>query len=404
MKMKRVLAALACGMLLASAPAGAQQQGLRATVTAPIEIVRAAEVAEIPLEVRVGKVFLHAAVNGQARQFIFDTGSPTMLSRQFAETLGLEIVGRNTGRDAHGAEVTMDVAVVDAITLGDVTFRRVPVLVFDFSDLPLGPCFIDGGILGSEIFAGSAWRIDLERNVLAVAGSAAAFNIDENAINARLYDFGYPHAPIVDYQLGAIVDKALFDTGSAANVALFRPVFDAVRDELPSIETGRGSEGESAGGRGAVVDLFRFDVDGLILGDRSLGQVRGTARAVPPTLLGAGLLADYIVTLDYPGERLWLEPRRTPAPRRGEAGYGLGFNGSRAEVVQMFEGSAAAAAGLRLGDHVIEAQGRSLEVSDSNPRCEAALWLAESFDARAEAELVIERGGVRQTLRIPAAP
>ncbi len=393
-------------LFLAASAVSAQQADLGALFSRPIDVERSAEVDEIGFDWRMNKVFVEASVEGQAAEFIFDTGSPSMISRALADTLELTYVGQNTGVDANGQPLTMDIAVVDMLTLGGTKFRQVPVMVFDFSGLPNGQCLIDGGIIGSEILGGSAWQIDLEDRVLRIAEEAARFEHRPVAHQAALGDFGYPHYPIIEYAIGDLNDRALFDTGSAEVVTLYEQVADARtvrrRVQRRSLSEGRGSEGESAGGVGDMKPLIRATLDGFELGETQLDDVRFTTRGAPPTLLGAGLLRDYIVTLDYPGRAFSLSPRETPDPVRVEAGYGIAFTGERAAVVQLFEQSQADRSGLELGDIVLQIGERDLDGLQPEARCEAVNWLTTDFDPTAAVDLIIEREGERQTLSIPA--
>ncbi len=388
--------------------AAAPVEDARTVLTRTISIERQQPAASVPLEVRAGKLFLDASVNGQSRSFIFDSGSPTIITRDFADALGLKAVAQNTGVDANGAKLSMDIAVLNSLSFGGVTFRGVPVMIFDFSGLPLGPCFVDGGMIGSEVLPGSSWRIDLENKRLTIAQSANAAPISAGATAAQLYDFGYPHAPVVGYSIGSYSDKALFDTGNSEEVTLFRKVFDdpTVQEAIVagSLREGRGSEGESAGGRGAATDLFRFDLSGLRVDGQSLPDmpaIHATTRGAPPSLLGARLLDSYVVTLDYPGGRILFEPRHPPGRQEAKAGYAIGMVGDNAEVVQLFDGSPAMKTGLRLGDRVLQVGGRALEASTRPATCQSAKWLAETFDSSAPAELVILRDGKRFAVHVP---
>tara|TARA_R110000868_G_scaffold2321_2_gene17233 strand:+ start:36862 stop:38010 length:1149 start_codon:yes stop_codon:yes gene_type:complete len=374
-------------------------------LAAPVQIEREEPVTSVPLESRGGKLFLQASINGEVREFLLDSGSPTVLSREFANALGLEVVAQNTGRDANGTELTMDFAVLDTLTIGTTVFHEVPILIHDFSGLDTGACIVGAGILGSELFPGSVWRIDTGNGQLTLAASLDDLGEVEPDVNTRLYDFGYPHAPIVDYSLGDVSDKALFDTGNSAWVTLLSRVAEtpAVQQEIVggSLVTGTGSEGESAGGRSEAGALswftladFRFDHD-------SLGAVRATTRSVPPTLVGYGILSAYVVTLDYHGEQFLLELRDEPGPERPEPGYSIAFVGDEARVVQLFDGSPAARAGLQLDDHVTGLAGHSLTVTDENPKCTAVRWLVQDFDSSAGADLVVLRDGVSRTISIP---
>lgn len=396
-----VLAGALAATFPATAPALGQQEDLQALLSAPVGIERTAPVSSVPFQTRVRKFYLDASVNGETREFIFDTGSPTILSRQLADALGLEIVGRNTGRDANGTPVTMDFAIIDRLTLGDVTFTRVPVLIHDFSGLATGACLIDGGVIGSEILPGSAWRIDAAAGRLEIAESAAALAPLETVLSAPLHDFGYPHAPVLDYALGEIADKALFDTGSEEEVVLFHEVADSrpARAHIVrgSVVTGQGSEGESAGGRSENRELVRFSLEDFRIGETSPGPVRATTRAAPPSLVGAGMTDRFIVTLDYPGAAFTLSPRNAPAPERVEPGFALAFAGEGVEVVQVFQGSPADEAGLRLGDRVTAIDGRALR-SDG---CEDVLWLMSEYSEADGGALTVDRGGEAVVIEVP---
>ncbi|WCL52918.1 retropepsin-like aspartic protease [Gimibacter soli] len=398
---------LCAALILLSQAAPAADKSLKDILAAPPVIERKAPATSVPVKVRAGKLFVEAAANGQTRQFIFDTGSPTILTRRFADTLALTYVGQNTGVDANGAKVTMDIAVLDQLSIGDVEFRKVPVLVFDYSGLPLAPCIFDGGVIGSEIFPGSVWQIDAGKGRLSVAKDASALGIKQPLVRTRLYDFGYPHAPIVDYKAGNIADKALFDTGSTAEVSLFSGVYENPTVQaaiLPgSMKAGRGSEGTSAGGTGAATDLARFELSRISLGSKAIQDLHGTTRSVPPTLLGAGLLQRYIVSLDYTKGEFILEKRAEAAPARKQAGYAVTLGADHASVTQLFHGSEAEAAGLKLGDQVIALQGQSLQVSSDTNRCEKANWLFDSFDAAAPTTITVLRDGAPITLQIPAS-
>ena len=384
------------------APVLAQETGPQAVFSAPVGIERSGTVTAVPLGIRHAKLYLIASANGERREFIFDTGSPTVLSQSLADALGLEPVGQNTGRDANGRPITMDVAVIDRLEMGGVTFTHVPVLIHDFSALPIGACLIDGGVIGSEILPGSAWRIDTEAGRLEIADSADALVPAETILEAPLYDFGYPHAPVVDYALGEISDKALFDTGSEEEVVLFDRVADApparARRVRGSVVTGTGSEGESAGGRGVARELARFTLEDFRIGTAATpGPLRVTTRAVPPSLVGAGLLDRFVVTLDYPGAAFRLSPRDETAPPRPEPGFALAFTGEGVEVVQLFEGSPAADAGLRLGDRVTAIDGHTLH----DGSCESVRWLVDRYSEADGGELTVLRDGDAVLIEVP---
>ncbi len=371
----------------------------------PITVEREGAITSVPLIPHMGKFAINAVVNGVERQFVFDTGSPTLISQELAETLDLTVIGSNIGRDANGREFRTDIAIVDRLTIGSTTFRSVPVLIADFSHSDSKGCFFDGGVIGSEIFPGSVWHIDAERQMLDIATNVS--DIDpvrpaRSAIATRLYDLGYPHAPIFDYSIGTFTDRGLFDTGNSDTVILFDRIAQdeqARRAMIPSsIRVGRGSHGVSAAGRGEDTELLRFELEGMRLGEAALGLQRGTTRSAPPSLVGLGILDTHAVTLDYTEGRLLLHPRNQPEPARPHSGYALMATDDGVRVVQLFQGSTAQQAGLQLGDHIVAIDDREVPLGEAS--CETTRWLVESHPALSAEHLTVLRDSERTKIAL----
>lgn len=368
-------------------------------------IERTVAVSHVPMEIKRGKYYVQAVANGTKGEFIFDTGSPTIFSSQFAQKIGLNAVGRNKGVDANGTQLTMDIAVLERLDLGGTIFRNVPVLVHDFSGLDVGHCFITDGVLGSELLPGSAWRIDHAAAKLSIAANATALGVSTKARREKLHDTGYPHLPIIDYRVGGVAEKALFDTGNSERVVLFKAVANnpQVHGAIAPGTTmiGAGYQGESAGGMGQVEELARFTLKQFEIGSYILRDVRATTRAHPPTLVGAGIMQDHVVTLDYPNGAFILEPRGRVASTKAEAGYSISYRNGQAEVVQLYKGSKAAHAGLKLGDKVHSINGRSATLPKSGDRCGQINWLIGQFDPRKSADLRVVRDGQVRRIYVP---
>lgn len=372
-----------------------EKPNLAEVISKPINVERNRPVSKVPLTLRSGKIYLEAAIQDFQGEFIFDTGSPTVLDQTLAATLELEVVGESTGRDANGKILSMKIAVADSISIGDTTFYDVPVMVHDFSGLPLAECHIPNGVIGSELLPGSVWRMDLSEATLQIASSIDDLPRLEPTYSTSLHLFGYPFAPIVDYSIGGFSDKALFDTGNSSEVALFADIADdrSVRNEIDqqSVKKGQGRLGTSAGGVGEFIPLHTFQLSSFRVGSYEFGPIQVEARPIPPTLIGRGVLKEHTVTLDYPNARFSLSAGRETTSSSPPPGFALSVHQDEVEVTQLFDGSAAQNAGLLLGDAVVAIDGRSLAISTSTERCETSTWLSTEFDAGSVAMLTVRR-------------
>ncbi|MBX7535165.1 aspartyl protease family protein [Qipengyuania sp. GH1] len=393
-------AIIAAGIAALASATAVQAQMAPEAVAAlqePVAVERKNNVETIPLVPHMGKFAIQAALNGHARSFVFDTGSPTLISRDFADELNLTVIGSNTGRDANGRAVTTEIAVVEQLTIGGLTFSNVPVLIADFNLSDPDGCFFDGGVIGSEIFPGSVWHIDGEAQTMQIAGNIediSGLEYTTAVAVTQLHLGSYPYAPVFDYAFGAFEDRALFDTGNSDTLVLFDQVIQDRRIQRSivsdSLHKGRGSHGVSAGGMGSANDLLRFEVENLKVGSL-LPPLSATTRNAPPSLIGLGILDRYNVTLDYPGERLLLSERAAPAIRAEHPGYAIMVVEGAARVVQLFEGSSAQRAGLELGDEVIAIDGHSL-LGREEP-CNVVQWLVEEHPTSSAEKVTVVRNG-----------
>ena len=379
--------------------AQAETELLRDVLSKPIKIERDEVVTSIPLQIRSGMLHLTASINDFTGEFVFDTGSPTVIDQTIAEKLNLKILGENTGLDSNGREVTMKIALAEKITLGGISFYDVPVMVHDYGSVPLGKCYLPNGVIGSELLPGGVWRIDLSNHSLKMSANIEQLKSLSGSKKIPLHSFGYPYPPIIDYSIGRFTDKALFDTGNASEIVLFEPIVADkwVSNEIDkgTIKVGRGRLGTSAGGIGDIVPLRNFQIKSLGLGNYELENVNAKTRAVPPTLIGRGLLSSHIVTLDYVNADFWLSPMPTADSQAKEdaPGFALSVTDDKLEVSQMFESSRAERAGLMLGDEVVEIDGLSPPLSTSDQQCQTSRRLSEQRNLRAIKKIKIYRNG-----------
>ncbi len=369
---------------LVASTAQSEPPNLASIFSKPIEIGREAALTEVPLSLRNGKLYLQAKINSYEGEFVFDTGSPTILDKSLADQLELEIIGENTGRDANGKAVSMKIAMVDSISIGGVVFQHVPVMVHDYETVPLGKCYLPNGILGSELLPGSAWQIDTSNATLKIAAAVEELPESKSMQSAPLFVYGYPYAPFIDYSIGRFSDKALFDTGNSAEIALFAEIEKdkQARKQIDqsSIRIGSGRHGTSAGGQGSILPLKQFDLKTITVGNSELGRTTAQSRPIPPTLVGAGVLRTSIVTLDYPNRRFLMSPVEQLSGPRAKASFALMVIDGQVEVSQLFESSKAHEAGLQLGDKVVAIDGRQISTATESERCETSLWLSNEFN------------------------
>jgi hypothetical protein len=117
----------------------------------------------------------------------------------------------------------------------------------------------------------------------------------------KLYDFGYPRAPIFDVQFSKNAhSKAMFDTGSPTYFAISPDDYVGAQKEngIGKTISGYGSPGASIGGQAPNGAQLQAELKTFSLGGIDLGRVGAVRRESSPSLIGAMLLEYFIMTLD----------------------------------------------------------------------------------------------------------
>ena len=112
--------------------------------------------------------------------------------------------------------------------------------------------------------------------------------------------------------------------------------------------SGYGSPGRSLGGQAPNSDQLQAELKSLALGDLALGRVGAQLRESSPSLIGASLLEQYIVTFDSKGESFYLHRYAESPLAQSSFGFTLSFD-EQISVALVWNKSAAAKAGLSPG-------------------------------------------------------
>ena len=393
MRLERVLPGI---LALLASPGLTAADGRPAWATEGPRTDEDAIALEVPMRVFANQLHVEVEVNGTPRRFLFDTGSPSMMTSTLAAELGLEAIDRRQGRDSNGAVVDTDIVQAD-LTVGGTTFRKVPVFVADFPKVP--QCLFDG-VLGSELLPLCAWQIDVPGAALRCNTDASALAHVASAQRLQLHDFGYPHAPFLDVRLADdATSKVLFDTGSPEYMAISPPDLEGARrnNGVGATRAGAGSIGGSIGGRAPEKDQLLVWLNALEIGNVSLGRVAAVRRESPPSLIGASILEHFVVTLDARNSTAWFDQYRDGPFEKPSFGFGLGFEDS-VFVSMVWEDSPADMAGLRVGQVVTSLGGRRVDSS-----CEGIRGAMQAMSADDRIDVEWEGGAttlVRQAMAV----
>jgi hypothetical protein len=255
---------------------------------------------------------------------------------------------------------------VGKVQIGDAVISDQVFFVLDLASLASAEGVPQSGLIGYEVFKRFVTRVDYEKSLLTLTlPSAFAYKGDGIAVPFKFNG----HTPQVEGDLDGIRGLFDIDTGSRSALSVLKPFW-----EKHGLEARFGARLEAVTGWGvggaARARLARAGVlrlGGVVI-ERPVTELSTQTKGSFTDTYVAGnvggeILKRFNLILDYTKQTLIFE--RNPAQSSPYAfdRSGLWFNraGAGFEVIDVIPGGPAALAGIKVGDVVLEIDGRDPE-------------------------------------------
>jgi hypothetical protein len=351
------VAALVIGGIVLVTPSE-QERGLEALGATTLEPLE--QPVTVPLREVAGHLVVDAALGsaGEPTGLILDTGAPVILASDLVQRFGGDPAGSIMSASIDGQVTTSDVVPIPSLRLGGATFRDVgAVSGFIEPDSPLA-CSSDRGLLGASLMQQAVWQIDSAADVVTIAPSVAGLDHIAGAI-AIPFERGSEASgsPIIELPAGAGRLRFLVDTGSNGWLSVHPDDLEGTGASLAADAPATDTLG--VGASGTFETRLAWTALDLVLGDLALPA---TPIATTDSIasgqgnIGNAFLSNFIVTVDWTADTLYLEPLETAPRPEAPASVALGWGGEGLIVGAITVG-APGTAGLELGQGVIAVDG-----------------------------------------------
>jgi predicted aspartyl protease len=318
----------------------------------------------LPFDRISNHIYIHARIDGQPVRLIVDTGGLNLLTPAAAARLGLTSIGKIAGGGAGDHKVDVGMARGRELAVGDVRLADPVFYVYDLSLLADADGEPFDGLVGFELFQRLAVRIDYGRTTLTLMQRDALVPPPGAiAVPIVLRD----RTPIAQGSIDGIPARFTLDTGAGNSItvhapfarehgldARYRPKFEAV-------------VGLGAGGpiRAKPVRIEQIKLGGAavseLVGELYVGDKGAFADPEVSANLGAGVLSRFVVTFDYQGRTMYLEPAAgTPRDIYDRAGMAFRAAGDALRITAITPGGPAERARLTTEDRIVAIDGAAV--------------------------------------------
>jgi len=365
---------------------------------APVPTLPAAPVS-VPIDLSTGHPIVSVRIDGRGPfPMIFDTGAAgIVLDADLARELGLEKVGTTRIGDPSNPEANaVDVVRVTSMAIGDASWGECEAVAWE------RPAALQRqtsrGIIGLPLIEHCLFTLDYAGGVIVFEHGELPEPDGERVVTLTRDPFGILVFPI---EVAGQRVECHLDSGNPSAILL--P--GALRTSLTLVPgTERSGRGMRASG---PVEFVSGKLEGRVRAGSLVfdGPEVRFDQSMKTANLGRSLLERCALTLDLAAHRMRLRPydaeelaavaaARPAAPTRR---LGVGFRPTDAglEVVQVEPDSAAARAGLAVGDLLLAVDGQAVGRNDDGP-------LRTALAGAAAIRLSVQRAGERIELVVPA--
>lgn len=320
------------------------------------------ESSAIPIDLRGHSVYVKVKINDNPKEynFILDTGALTTLDTQTATELDLE-----KGTKIPGGEGAHLIKSKILLSLGDMQVKDFMVPMFDLPEASDADPPIDG-FIGSDFLRFFRLTVDYQQKRILLARSTDSSMMTKDGYHIKIKEPLPMRFPLAECLIdGKVEAEAMIDIGSPFAVVLplamieeqdFPPARPLIKAKGIMAKWPFTSSNENYLGRMASFEM----------GDLKIENIPAIYAELPRKskhiLLGKAFLAQFLFTIDYPGNELILMPSKNIEFKTNvfSTGLGLAKENDKIIVQGLWEGSPADKSDIQLNDQLLEINSQSI--------------------------------------------
>lgn len=260
-----------------------------------------------PFEMKNGYIVVKAKIKNKYYNFILDTGTPNLVSKELAENLNLKIIDSVKASDVFDNKQTNKYARIDSIKIGLLDFVGTAALINDFNTVPVWASMNVDGFIGSNLMQHAIWDFDFNQKLITITNDESKLNLPEKIIENKLF-IGYAGAPAIATKInGDKVWNFTVDFGYNGGIVIPFSVFEK------QIENGMISDFSKSRTHGIIgiygkQDVTRASYKGIIddieFGNSTIKKEKVYSEQYFNQLFGLDFFKNYRVILNWKSKKI----------------------------------------------------------------------------------------------------
>ena len=254
----------------------------------------------IPFTYVSGWIVLEVEIQGKAHNFILDTGSSNLITKEFAEELNSKVLGAEDIKDINDTANSTEYTRLSNIKIGNVDFQNTIAGIVDLNKITEIGCMKIDGFIGSNLMRKAVWDFDFQNQLITIVNDESKLDIPSETIDSKMY-IGTAGIPAVTVEInGQKVLNNTVDFGNGGTNLLRGDYFVKQRDANLITKYVKGSQKGFGGfGRTEEKPFYQTNIDELKIGNHTVNNIHARVKSGAGNNLGLAFFKNYRVILNW---------------------------------------------------------------------------------------------------------
>ncbi|MGS0527664.1 aspartyl protease family protein [Zobellia nedashkovskayae] len=259
----------------------------------------------IPFKYVYGWIILEVKIENKSYNFLLDTGSSNLLTKELAEELNVEIIGSEEITDINNKGNETQYANLRNIKIGNIDFQNTIAGIVDLNNIIEVGCSKIDGIIGSNLMRKAVWDFDFEKQLITITNDENKLDVPTNAIVSKIF-IGTAGIPSVTLKInGKNALNTTVDFGNAGSNFLRTDIFNKqLETNLITKYVKGNNKAFGAFGRSEENPFYSTIIDEMKIGNHTVNNIFTNVKNGDDNNLGLVFFKNYRVILNWNKKKL----------------------------------------------------------------------------------------------------
>ncbi|MBO2545626.1 aspartyl protease family protein [Salegentibacter sp. BDJ18] len=262
-----------------------------------------------PFELKKGWIIVPVEIENKTYRFLLDTGTPTLVSKELAESLNMKVIDSVNASDVYNKSQQNKYTRIETIQIGEIDFVGTTALINDFNATPIWSSLNIDGFIGSNLMQHAIWDIDFNKQQITITDNESKVSLPEEIIENKLF-IGVAGLPSIAAKInGKKVWNFAVDTGYNGGIVI---PFSEFKKQTENGEISDFTESNTQGvigvygGQKSTRESYTGTINEIEFGNSTLKDVKVYSEQYLDKIFGLDFFRNYRVILNWNSKRIKL--------------------------------------------------------------------------------------------------